>query len=68
MDGIEEADGVFPRRSIPYCFEPVRLTDAPGVESLIIDGGTLSNFPVWRFDVDPAQSGSAPCRPTFGSP
>jgi len=33
-------------------------------ESVIVDGGTLSNFPVWLFDVE------APtrelCRPTFG--
>jgi NTE family protein len=32
--------------------------------AVIIDGGTLSNFPVWLFDVDaPAQK---LCRPTFG--
>ena len=30
--------------------------------SVIIDGGTLSNFPVWLFDVD----ATAPLRPTFG--
>jgi NTE family protein len=32
--------------------------------SVIVDGGTLSNFPVWLFDVDaPAEK---LCRPTFG--
>jgi NTE family protein len=31
--------------------------------SLIIDGGTLSNFPVWLFDVDGTRE---LCRPTFG--
>jgi predicted acylesterase/phospholipase RssA len=31
----------------------------------IIDGGTLSNFPVWVFDVDP-RGGEAPKRMTFG--
>src|SRR3954468_6707205 len=32
--------------------------------SVIVDGGTLSNFPVWLFDVDsPAMK---LCRPTFG--
>jgi NTE family protein len=37
-------------------------------ESYIIDGGTLSNFPVWVFDVDPTESstGDAPKRMTFG--
>jgi hypothetical protein len=32
--------------------------------SVIVDGGTLSNFPVWLFDVD-APSEKL-CRPTFG--
>lgn len=33
-------------------------------QSVIVDGGTLSNFPVWLFDVDaPTQK---LCRPTFG--
>src|SRR5439155_15720293 len=40
------------------------LTDPPG--ALIVDGGTLSNFPVWIFDVDPAQGGEGPKRLTFG--
>jgi NTE family protein len=32
----------------------------------IVDGGTLSNFPVWIFDVDPGEGGDAPQRLTFG--
>lgn len=52
--------------SIPYFFDPVRLEDANGRDCLIIDGGTLSNFPVWLFDVDPAVTGKPPARPTFG--
>jgi NTE family protein len=32
--------------------------------AVIIDGGTLSNFPVWLFDV--ASNGKPLCRPTFG--
>jgi NTE family protein len=38
------------------------------VPSYVIDGGTLSNFPVWVFDVDPDQpgSGEGPKRLTFG--
>jgi NTE family protein len=37
-------------------------TDAQG--SVVIDGGTLSNFPVWLFDVD--NPGQSLKRPTFG--
>ncbi|WP_026692920.1 patatin-like phospholipase family protein [Peribacillus kribbensis] len=35
--------------SIPYFFEPVRLT-ARKKKSLIVDGAVLSNFPMWLFD------------------
>jgi NTE family protein len=52
--------------SIPYFFDPIRLEGSDGGTSLIVDGGTLSNFPVWLFDVDPSVTGKAPCRPTFG--
>ncbi|MCM3066642.1 patatin-like phospholipase family protein [Priestia flexa] len=36
--------------SIPYFFEPVRLRTNP--VSLIVDGGVLSNFPIFLFDDD----------------
>ena len=52
--------------SIPYFFQPVRLQDGSGHDCVIIDGGTLSNFPVWLFDVDPQVTGRPPTRPTFG--
>jgi NTE family protein len=52
--------------SIPYFFDPVQLQDSQGQTCLIVDGGTLSNFPVWLWDVDPKVSGRAPVRPTFG--
>jgi NTE family protein len=52
--------------SIPYFFDPVRLEDQDGTLCTIVDGGTLSNFPVWLFDVDPAVTGKPPERPTFG--
>jgi NTE family protein len=52
--------------SIPYFFRPVELEDRDGRRAVIIDGGTLSNFPVWLFDVDPATVGRPPARPTFG--
>jgi NTE family protein len=52
--------------SIPYFFDPVELVDAQGQTCLIVDGGTLSNFPVWLWDVDPKVTGRRPVRPTFG--
>jgi NTE family protein len=52
--------------SIPYFFDPIKLESSQGGTSLIVDGGTLSNFPVWLFDVDPSVTGKPPCRPTFG--
>lgn len=62
-DTFEIADACRMSMSIPYFFEPVRLIDdATGRKATIIDGGTLSNFPVWIFDT---QTG-IPSRPTFG--
>lgn len=52
--------------SIPYFFRPIELEHKSGQHAVIVDGGTLSNFPVWLFDVDPAVSGRPPTRPTFG--
>jgi NTE family protein len=52
--------------SIPYFFDPVELVDTQGRTCLIVDGGTLSNFPVWLWDVDPKVTGRRPVRPTFG--
>ncbi len=56
------ADAVRMSMSIPYFFQPVELVhDETGKPSTIVDGGVLSNFPVWIFDVD-----RDPQRPTFG--
>src|SRR4051812_47608225 len=53
--------------SIPYHFEPVQLVRVGTTATAeLIDGGTLSNFPVWIFDVDPAEGGERPARLTFG--
>ena len=56
--------------SIPYFFEPVELDIAnlePGKRGrrkcYIVDGGLLSNFPVWLFD---AALGQTPRWPTYG--
>ena len=48
--------------SIPFFYEPVKLKNMRTNEtSYIVDGGILSNFPVWLFDTD-----KEPVRPTFG--
>jgi len=49
--------------SIPFFFEPVKLRNMKTNQvSYIVDGGLLSNFPVWLFDSE----GSVPKWPTFG--
>jgi NTE family protein len=48
--------------SIPFVFQPIKLMRSDGSPALFVDGGTLSNFPVWLFDVDDRD----PRRPTFG--
>ena len=47
---------------IPFYFEPVRFRNRKtGRRHLIVDGGVLSNFPVWLFDTN-----GVPHWPTFG--
>lgn len=47
--------------AIPFFFEPLKLTHLPtGITCYIVDGGVLSNFPVWLFDT------KNPRWPTFG--
>lgn len=49
--------------SIPFFYEPVTLKNMKNnQESCIVDGGLLSNFPVWLFDSE----GGIPEWPTFG--
>jgi len=49
--------------SIPFFFEPVKLRNMKTNQvSYIVDGGLLSNFPVWLFDTE----GAIPEWPTFG--
>lgn len=61
-DELEIADAVRMSMSIPVFFEPVLRRDPAGVEHTIVDGGLLSNFPIWLFD---CQNGP-PSFPTFG--
>ncbi len=48
--------------SIPLFFEPVRLQDSSGRTHFIVDGGVLSNYPIWLLD----DGTSDPPWPTFG--
>ena len=48
--------------SIPIFFEPVQLKDRKGMTHIIVDGGVLSNYPVWLLD----DGTSNPPWPTFG--
>lgn len=61
-DDFKIADAVRMSMSIPYFFQPIVLTAADGTKSTIVDGGVLSNFPVWIFDTQK----TTPVRPTFG--
>ncbi len=57
------ADAARMSMSIPYFFQPVELVNIESkLAGTIVDGGMLSNFPVWLFDTQD----SAPVRPTFG--
>lgn len=61
-DELDVALAIRMTMSIPIFFEPVRLRNTgTGREHLIVDGGMLSNFPVWLFDVE-----GEPEWPTFG--
>lgn len=55
-DDLEVAFAVRMSMSLPYYFTPIKLQD-----NYIVDGGLLSNFPIWIFD-----SSGEPIHPTFG--
>src|ERR1051326_3476441 len=61
-DKLEVAEAVRMSMSIPFFFEPVRWPNPQTHErDYIVDGGMLSNFPVWLFD-----SQGLPAWPTIG--
>jgi NTE family protein len=64
-DEFEIATAVRMSMSIPIFFDPVVFEDPRDRDDkhVIVDGGLLSNFPVWLFDVP---DGQAPRWPTFG--
>jgi NTE family protein len=57
-DQLEVAEAIRMSMSIPVFFEPVKVGGHQ-----IVDGGVLSNFPIWLFD---APEGTTPTYPTFG--
>lgn len=62
-DGFLIANAVRMSMSIPFFFQPVLLEAVDtGEVCTIVDGGVLSNFPVWLFDVPDHD----PVRPTIG--
>jgi NTE family protein len=63
-DELEVAYAVRMSMSIPIFFEPVRVMNSKtNHEHVIVDGGMLSNFPVWLFD---CEDEATPDWPTFG--
>ena len=62
-DELDIADAVRMSMSIPVFFKPVVRKDDRGREHTIVDGGLLSNYPIWLFD---AADGVIPRFPTFG--
>jgi NTE family protein len=61
---LDVARAVRMSMSIPIFFEPVcQENKKTGQEHIIVDGGMLSNFPVWLFD---CEGDDEPDWPTFG--
>jgi NTE family protein len=57
---LKVSTAVMMSASIPFFFRPVIWTSKDRKKSYILDGGLLSNFPIWIFDTD------NPRFPTFG--
>ncbi len=61
-DQFSIAKAVRMSMSIPLFFKPIKLTDNNGKKHVIVDGGVLSNYPIWLLD----DNTSNPPWPTFG--
>lgn len=61
-DALDVARAVRMSASIPFFFEPVSLRHPDGSESCIVDGGLLSNYPLFLFE----QPDTPPNIPTLG--
>jgi len=63
-DQLEIAEAVRMSMSIPVFFQPVvHHNPKTGAGHVIVDGGILSNYPIWLFD---APGDATPRFPTFG--
>ena len=49
-DKLDVVSAIRMSMSIPYFYEPVVVKDSNGSKCYIVDGGILSNYPVWLFD------------------
>lgn len=61
-DRLSVARAVRMSLGIPFFYEPVRIKQNSAT-NYVVDGGILSNFPVWLFD---SPNGEPPPWPTFG--
>lgn len=61
-DAFSIAAAVRMSMSIPFFYMPHVLTDSHGAQHSIVDGGLLSNYPIWMLD----DGTSNPPFPTFG--
>lgn len=61
-DNFSIVEAVRMSMSIPVFFKPYKLTDSAGKIHYIVDGGVLSNYPIWLLD----DGSSNPEWPTFG--
>ncbi|MEI5908107.1 patatin-like phospholipase family protein [Bacillus spongiae] len=50
-ESFSVAKAIYMSSALPYFFQPVKMK-SNGDTSVIIDGGVLSNFPLWLFDKD----------------
>jgi len=63
-DELSVAEAVRMSMSIPIFFDPViHANEQDGRKHMIVDGGMLSNYPIWLFD---APEAARPQFPTFG--
>lgn len=62
MDSFPIARAVRMSMSIPFYYEPYPLKDMQGRLHYMVDGGMLSNYPIWILD----DGTSMPKQPTFG--
>lgn len=61
-DTLTLVEAVRMSMSFPFLYAPHVLYDGGGRQHYVVDGGLLSNFPVWLFD---RRDGKPPIRPTW---